>query len=171
MSGNVVMFVSSSSELSNKLTNSTDAGDYMLGPIREENKIVDRLLYVDPYEAVSQTVAYMMMHSKAEDHFNKEYLPTAALYFPLKHMLGHTFALDNNENERTFGEKVKRIFKEVFGDSFNVSLSYFDKPYGMKPSPYMNYAHMLLERILMTLKQSMVSAPNTLLSQTLTVST
>ena len=81
--GNVVMFVPSRSELSNKFTNSTDAGDYMLGPIREENRIVDRLLYVDPYEAVSQTMAYVMMHSKAEDHFNQEYLPTAALYFPI----------------------------------------------------------------------------------------
>ena len=76
MSGNVVMFVPSNSELSSKLTNSTDAGDYMLGPIREENRIVDRLLYVDPYVAVSETVAYLMLYSKTEEHFNKECLPT-----------------------------------------------------------------------------------------------
>ena len=62
-------------------------------------------------------------------------------------MLGHTFALDNNdENEKTLGEKVKIKFKEVFGDSFNVSLSYFDKPEGMRPYVHMNYAHMLLEK-------------------------
>ena len=39
----------------------------MLEPIRKESRVADRLLYVDPYEAVSETVAYPMLYSRQKN--------------------------------------------------------------------------------------------------------
>ena len=146
MSGNTVALISSNHSLFNNYVTSTMASNYVLGPVMQGIKPVDRLLYVDPYKAVSETMAYLMIHSKDKDHLDKEYLPSAELYLPLRHMLGHTFTLDSNPDERDFGEKTKTKFKNIFGDSFNVSATYIKKPGKMSDYFYMNYAHMFVGR-------------------------